>query len=589
MKRTGAVLQAFVYLQAVSLFNSLRQRLLRLRQPKYLFGAIVGCAYMYYFVFRRALHAGATGHGGATSGMPSGLTALFPALAALVLLVIVAYAWLVPSDRAALRFSEAEVAFLFPAPVTRTTLIQYSLLRSQFMIFFSAFLMSLLLRRGSSGGNPLQYATGLWLVMSTLNLHFLGASFARERLLTMGVRPTLRRIVIGSLLLVLAGGCWWLLRSRITMPTRDELIEPAALLHYAGTVLETPPLSWLLAPFKMLAEPVFARNPTDFLRASAPALLLLVAHYVWVVRSDVSFEEASVDLARKRAERVAAMRDGQLRVGSRTPSKPRTAPFRLAPLGFAPIAFLWKGLIEMGPFWRLRTWLIACAIAIIGCQWLVADPDRKPLLRIAGILAVTAGAYLLLLGPMLMRRSLRVVLDRLDILKSGPLRGWQIVLGELLTPVALMSFVQWFLLLIVFMSFGARLGVVMSGTVNFAIAVVGFGIVSPLLLGLMFCVPFAGLLYFPAWTARGRAAGIEMMGQGLIFIGAYLLALALALLPAAALGALAFLLVKWLANLTLALLAATLMVGVTLALELVGAVDWLGRCIDRFDVSQELQ
>lgn len=588
MKRTGAVLQAFVYLQAVSFFNSLRQRVRRLRQPKYLFGAIVGCAYLYFFLFRRVMHAGATGHGGANSGMPSALATLFPTLAALALLGIVAYAWLVPSDRAALRFSEAEVAFLFPAPVTRTTLIQYSLLRSQLMIFFSAFLMSLLLRRSTSGGNPWQYATGLWLVMSTLNLHFLGASFARERLLTMGVRPLLRRIVVGSVLLILAGGCWWWLRSRIAIPTRDELIEPMALLHYAGTVLETPPLSWLLAPFKILAEPIFARGLASFLRASAPALLLLAAHYVWVVRSDVSFEEVSIDLARKRAERITAMREGKLRV-SRAPSKPRTAPFRLAPQGFAPIAFLWKGLIAMGSFWRLRTWLIACVIAIGGCHWLAADPARKPLLRLVGVLVVTIGAYLLLLGPILMRRSLRVVLDRLDILKSGPLRGWQIVLGELLTPVTVMSFAQWFLLLVAYMAFGERAGAVMSGTANFVIAVAGFAVVSPLLLGLMLCVPFAGLLYFPAWSARGRAAGIEMMGQGLIFLGAYLLALALSLLPAAVLGALVFVLVKWLSNLTFALLAAMLMVGTTLALELVGAVDWLGRRIERFDVSQELQ
>ena len=43
-QRQGAVFGAFVYLQATSLYNNVRQRLLRLRQPKYLVGAVVGAA-----------------------------------------------------------------------------------------------------------------------------------------------------------------------------------------------------------------------------------------------------------------------------------------------------------------------------------------------------------------------------------------------------------------------------------------------------------------------------------------------------------------------------------------------------------------
>ena len=56
--RQGAVFGAFVYLQATSLYNNLRQRLLRLRQPKYLVGAVVGAAYLYFFLFHRMLRVG---------------------------------------------------------------------------------------------------------------------------------------------------------------------------------------------------------------------------------------------------------------------------------------------------------------------------------------------------------------------------------------------------------------------------------------------------------------------------------------------------------------------------------------------------
>ena len=50
--RFTAVAGAFFYLQITSLYNNLRRRLLRLRQPKYLLGALAGAAYMYAFVFR---------------------------------------------------------------------------------------------------------------------------------------------------------------------------------------------------------------------------------------------------------------------------------------------------------------------------------------------------------------------------------------------------------------------------------------------------------------------------------------------------------------------------------------------------------
>ena len=56
--RPGSVFGAFVYLQATSLYNTLRQRLLRLRQPKYLVGAVVGGAYLYFFLFHRMLRVG---------------------------------------------------------------------------------------------------------------------------------------------------------------------------------------------------------------------------------------------------------------------------------------------------------------------------------------------------------------------------------------------------------------------------------------------------------------------------------------------------------------------------------------------------
>ncbi len=589
MTRAGATL-AFVYLQVVSTFNSLKRRLLRLRQPKYLVGAIAGGAYMYFFFFRRMLQAGTPDRSG--PALPFDMGPQLAPIAAFALFVVVALAWLVPSSRAALRFTEAEVAFLFPAPLARRTLIHFSLLRSQIAIFFSAFLVSLLVRRGSAfGGGPLQHAAGLWLVMSTLSLHFLGASFVRERLLDLGIRPLLRRVLVGGVILIVVAGCWWWIRTHVPLPGHADLADASAIRNYVAAVLGAPPVSWVLVPFKAIVGPLFAPDSDGFLRALAPAALLLVAHYVWVVRSNVAFEEASIDLARRRAERITAMREGKQRLRN-APSKPRSAPFRLAPKGYPPIAFLWKGLVAMGPFWRLRTWLIACVIVIVGGNWLAADPDRKALLVVPIVCAGMLGAFGFFLGPMVMQRGLRRTLEQLDILKASPLRGWQIALGELLTPMIVMTFAQWlFLLTLVVSVLGLGPSNPQLTAANVVMAAIGIGLIVPPLFGLMLCVPFAGLLYFPAWTATSGtdSRGIEAMGQRMIFLAGYLVALALTLIPAILLGGLGYLIAKAHIDVPIALLIASLIASAALVAEMVGVVDWLGRRIDSFDVSQELR
>jgi hypothetical protein len=355
-------------------------------------------------------------------------------------------------------------------------------------------------------------------------------------------------------------------------------------------VLSSAPLSWLLTPFKWVAAPLFAADAASFWPALVPALLLLVAHYVWVVHSEVSFEEASIDLARRRAERVLAMRDGKFRLRNTT-SKPRTAPFRLAATGFTPIAFLWKGLIALGPFWRLRTWLIACALVLVVGGWLAADPSRRPFLHAIGAISAGFGVWMFLAAPMFMQRGIRQTLDQIDILKASPLRGWQIVLGELSSPMVLIVFTQWLLLLVVAISFGTDSSAVWMTAANIVMAAVAITVIAPPLCGLMLCVPFAGLLYFPAWTmaSGSRGGGIEVIGQRMIFLGAYVLLLALSLVPVVILGGLVFLLVKWLLGIVLALFLTALVSGITLGVELAAAIWWLGERVERFDLSEATQ
>jgi len=228
-------------------------------------------------------------------------------------------------------------------------------------------------------------------------------------------------------------------------------------------------------------------------------------------------------------------------------------------------------------------------VVIVGGQWLAADPIRLPLLKIIGGIALVIGGWLMIVGPMFMRRGLSQTLSHLDILKAYPLRGWQIVLGEMLSPMVVMTFAQWLLLLVAAESFGRGDNALMSAG-GIGVGVIGIAFVAPPLCGLMLCLPYAGLLYFPAWSeaAGSHGGGIEVMGQRMIFFGAYLIALFLALIPATLLGTITFLLGNWLSSLPIAIALTALVGGAVLCAELAAAIAWLGDRMESFDLAQEM-
>ena len=583
---------AFLYLQFTSIRNSLVQRFRRLKQPKYLFGALAGGAYFYFFFFRNVLRSGPRGRGPTDlATMPADLLPYVVSLGALVLLVIVVAAWIIPSGRAALRFTEAEVAFLFPAPVTRRRLIHFKLLRSQFSILVSTFFLSLIFRRASYfGGSPLTHAAGWWIILSTLNLHFIGASFARERLLDLGIHPARRRAIAVALLAAVAGGCWWWLRSHLPPPAPEDLTGLAPMVRYFGGMLQQPPVGWLLAPFALVTRPYFVTGLPLFLPALGWALLVLAAHYWWVMRADVSFEEASIDQARKHAEKVAAVRAGDWRAARNQPTTARPAAFNLAPRGMIAVAFLWKNLIALGPFFRLRTWLFLVTLIVAFHVWAGATEHSPQFFAIVAIAPLAFGAWLLVMGPMIMRRDLRLMVTHFDLLKSYPLRGWQVVLGSLLSPIVLLAAIEWLLLLLGAPSVGSmeKAPVLAAGVLG--AGSLGIALVLPPLVGLMLSIPFAATLYFPAWAESSgqRSGGIEVMGQRLIFFAGYILVLLMALLPGVLCGGLAAFIAHWLAGTVGAVIATAVVASLIISAEFAAVVWWLGERFERFDLSAEM-
>jgi ABC-2 type transport system permease protein len=100
------MVSALLYLQYHSIKNRTVMRLKRLKQPKYLLGAIVGGLYFYFYFFRYLFGLGGRRSAQLLVSSPETL-ALFESVGALMLFTIILLAWLIPHQRAALTFTEA--------------------------------------------------------------------------------------------------------------------------------------------------------------------------------------------------------------------------------------------------------------------------------------------------------------------------------------------------------------------------------------------------------------------------------------------------------------------------------------------------
>ena len=204
----------------------------------------------------------------------------------------------------------------------------------------------------------------------------------------------------------------------------------------------------------------------------------------------------------------------------------------------------------------------------------------------AAILIAVALSYSLLLGPQLLRLDFRNDLPQADILKTFPMRGWQIALGEILAPVAVLAAFQWLMLLV-----GAGLLFCLPGkqeTLFLAIAL-GAAMLLPVLDLIVLLIPNAAVLLFPSWIQAGKDSprGIEATGQRLIFALGQMLVLLVALLPAAGVFVGVFFLLYFAFGPAAAVPPASLAATIVLAAEGSFGVMLLGKLFERFDVTEE--
>jgi hypothetical protein len=558
---------ALFFYQYSSVKNRLATRIKRLRKPNYLVGAIVGGLYLYFYLFRMFLR------GGRPPVTPEQLQ-FQESIGALVLMTIVLLAWVLPHTRSALAFTEAEAAFLFPAPISRRALINFKLLKSQAAILFSSLLMTII-GRGWGGGNFVIRAFGCALTM----------------LMDRGISNRQRRAFFIGIVVVAIGGIYlWARATLPPVPGGLDFQHLSAIKDYASQVLNSGPLPYLLFPFRLMVAPYFSSNFGQFFIALGPALAIIALHYWWVTKSNVAFEEASLERSRKDADRIAAARSGNWR-GTRKPKKAVRPPFALAPIGNPAVAVLWKNLISAGQYVTARVWFILVWSIAVTCALLRSNSHRAMdvqtgILFFVGMLMTMS----LFSGPQMLRNDLRQDLPAADLLKMYPMRGWQIALGEVLAPSVMLAAVQWLLLVIAFVVCPPEFrGHAVPLASRLAIALTA-AIVLPFVDFLAMLIPNASVLLFPAWFQLGKEAprGFETTGQQLILMFGQILVLVISLIPAGIAFAVLFFAGHWLMGAPPGMLLGGIGAAGVLAFEAFLGIKVLGGVFDRFDLSEEV-
>jgi len=518
------VLRVLPFVLATTLRNRLRHQVRRLRQPRYAFATAVGLAWLWW-TLGRGLVAG-------PRRMPVLSEDLVPSVAiglAAAGTVMLLLAW-VFRVRRQLAMSEAEVQFLFPAPLTRVDVLHWRVLQLLAVGLVGTLFTTIFFGRAASG-NPLLFALGWWIAFAVVDLHLLGVALTWA---AVGEGWAGWRRRAGTLAVLAAGVAFTVWAASRVVPPHPATFQ-AIPAETARAVLESP-LQYALWPGLTLAGLVLARTPSQFLEHLPGAAAILLAHYLWVIRSGVAFEEAAVQAAERRARAREARR---LRRGGVPERKgPRKAPFRLAPDGPAEIAFLWKALVANGLGKLLGRAGVLAVLAWAAAMAVLASPIGRVPATVIGATVATLWGLVVLLGPNLFRTDLRLDRQHLDVLRSLPLPGRRVVRGEILGSLVQVVLAQWLLLGLAAAAFRMP---ALAGPGARGWAVAGAAVLGPALSSLGLVLHNSVVVLLPGWVPREgeRQSGPEASGLRIVVAIGGLLALGLAVLPAAVLGGIA--------------------------------------------------
>ena len=567
------VLSASLYIIVCSARNRARVRLRRLREPRYLIGAIVGAAYIYFSFFARlrGARSSAARRGGRPLPLPVSIDTLVasaPAFGGLMLMAIATGAWLFPLDSGLLEFSDAELQFLFPAPVSRRQLLIHRMLRSQIGMLFGAIVIGLA-SPTAFGFMRLRISVGAWILLVTGKIYFTGVTLARARLAAGSAR--IRRVAwlpVAVLIAALA-----VVGSAIAQDVNRSMpTGPRDVVLLLGRVAQTGASRIVLWPFMALARPLFAAWPQPYLTSLGLALGVLAAIAVWVLLSDEAFQEAA-----ERRSQQPARKKGEATY------KVRSTGWTLSPIGRPETAFAWKAAMQTLRMVDKRS-LIRIVFIMTALTIVAASMGRaNGLASLLGAFSLAGTGFAIVLAPQVVRMDMRQDLRHLELLKTWPVKASAVVRGELVWPGMVITAAAWSMLAVAtFLSgtilTGLSVGVRLGGGAAIAI-------LAPALVFAQLAIHNAVALIFPAWVPLGnqRPRGLDAMGQRLIMLGGTWILLVVSALPGAIAGGIVWFALQRFVG-PAALVPAAAVCAVIIGMEVLLATEALGPAYERLDV-----
>ena len=555
-------------------------RLRRLREPRYLIGAIVGVAYLYFSFFGRLRGARSTAARNAAgarrnrtapalSSIP-GLVASGTGFTGIALLFVAAVSWLAPLESGLLDFSEAETLFLFPAPVSRRQLLMHRMLRSQIGLLFATVVFSVAVP-AVSGADRLWLGVAMWFLMVTAKVYYTGVTLTRARIRAASAAE--RRLAwVAPAVVLTAAAIVAIALTRAFLATPPSGFRD--VLRLVGEVSLQPLPRIAVWPFVALVGPVFATSPGAYVRAVAASAAVLAATVLWVLKSDEAFHDAADEAARRRGRQP----QGQRAVSYRTRSAGWTLPLTGRPEG----AFAWKAAMQTLRVVDKRGMARIAAILFVLTATAMSAGREGPAATL-GAFASAAAIFAILMAPQILRIDIRQDLQHLELLKTWPVRASAVVRGELLWPGILISGIAWTMIAVATALSGTvlpRIGLGWRMGLGIAIA-----ILAPALVFAQLTVHNAVALMFPAWVPLGnqRARGLDAMGQRIIMLGGtWLLLIVMALPGAIAAGIVWFAVGRFLGP--AGLIPAAAVCCAIIAVEVLLATEAVGPIYERLDV-----
>ena len=555
--------RAFVELALRTFWNRIVANLRRMRDPRYAVGALFGLLYFGWIFFRN--------HGASKVWNMPIAGDIRTDVVSVVFLAILLFVWALPGDSGGLEFSEAEIQFLFPAPLRRRDLLLYKIVRAQPQVMMSAAIFSFL---GATRGK----FVGLWITFSVLSVYMMLAALGRARLRLMGINFLVRFAIVAVITLAL-GALGYHVARGLTIDTHN--VTPATIAKLVDGAFHHPAIRILLFVPRAFAGAVFPASMTMLLIACAVLLPFGAVLFFLADRLNVSFEESSLVRAQRRHERLQRMQDR--RGGRHLLFKRARAPFRLGPTGRTETAIVWKNsvaLMRMSSPMLVIIPLIFALLMGIGL-WLPHTRDG------VAVTLLMWTAILPFIGPNIFANDLRLDLPRLEVLKSYPMSGEGIVAGEIAAPLAVIAGLE--LLAIgcawIFLAIAGK----MSTSTGAQFAICALLLAVPVV-ALQLLIRNAVPVIFPAWAARTKEdpRGFVLTGQRLLLILGNVVVLGLALLPAAVVFVpSAFLAIKFFEGNTAFMAIMTTPAIAVIAAEVWLGVRFLGSRFEALDVSQE--